>query len=322
MKKWIGRMALLFLICIIGIAAALIGTIYFHFISQRIYEDSTNHLEEIYDQVNYSFGAFVEKNWGLLESWGSYMSLADDEQSDRVHDLIAKEQKYWGFSDFYFVSSGNGCISLEGIDENIDMGEEWKNLTEKREPVMAGETLSSGKEVTVFAAPVPKGEYKGFSYDALAICYTNADMASSLNVNAFSGNAKCFIVHNDGKILLSTQTGGNVYDNYLVYLKAASDISDSSIAKIQKDWSEGKSGLLYCRIGEVDYSILYQPVGYQDYILLSAVPQSVVSAGFLSVQKTTTNVMIVLSMLIGAAVIVLLVMRYRKMSLKSRTELQ
>ncbi len=322
MKKWVGRLALLMLICIFGIAAILIGTIYFHFISQRIYEDSTGHLEEIYDQVNHSFGAFVERNWGLLEGWDKYIALADSNGDNTVSDFIQNEQKYWGFSDFYFIAANEDSMSVEGVKESIDLGEEWSRITEDKEPVMAGSTLSSGKDVTFFVIPTEHKAYKDFGYDAIAVSYTNADMASSLNVNAFSGNAKCFIIHSDGKILLSTMTGGNVYENYLVYLKAASDISAEHIDALRNDWEAGKSGLLYCTIGDVDYSILYQPVGYQDYILLSVVPQSVISAGFLSVQKTTTNVMIVLSMLIGAAVIVLLVMRYRKMSLKSRMELQ
>ena len=76
MKKWIRRLLPSFLICIAGIAAVLIGVIYFDFISQRIYEDSTDHLSEIYGQVNRAFGAFVEKNWGLLDSWSDYLVLA------------------------------------------------------------------------------------------------------------------------------------------------------------------------------------------------------------------------------------------------------
>ena len=102
MKKWFERFILMFLMCIIGIAAVLIGIVYFHFISERIYEDSTNHLEELYDQVNRSFGAFAERNWGLLESWGDYFTLAEDENKDTISEFIADKQSYWGFSKFYY----------------------------------------------------------------------------------------------------------------------------------------------------------------------------------------------------------------------------
>ncbi len=62
MKKWLGRILPGFLTCLIGIVALMIGIVYFSFISRRIYEDSTDHLEEIYSQVNRSFGAFVDRN--------------------------------------------------------------------------------------------------------------------------------------------------------------------------------------------------------------------------------------------------------------------
>lgn len=81
-------------------------------------------------------------------------------------------------------------------------------------------------------------------------------------------------------------------------------------------------GIVNCKIGGVDYCVLYQPVGIQDYILLSAVPQSVISAGFLSVQKTTTNVMVVIFVLIGAAVVSMILLSNRSESLKNRAEIQ
>ncbi len=322
MKKWLGKLVLSILMCIIGVAAILIGIFYFDFISQSIYEDSTDHLEEIYGQVNRSFGAFVERNWGLLDSWGNYLTVTKNIKSSEVSEYIAKEQEYWGFSEFYFLSDDKSLTTPDGTGENIDLEEVWNSLSQKKEPIMVGGTLSAGQEVTVFAIPVQPGEYKGFGYDAIAISYTNADMADSLNVDAFSGQAKCCVIHNDGSVLLSTQTGGSVFDNYLVYLKAASDLNEDRLAQIQNDWQSGTSGLLQCDIGDVSYCILYQPVGYQDYILLSVVPQSVVSAGFLSVQKITMTVLIVIFLLIGAAVIALLYARSRKQSRKNKTELQ
>ena len=187
---------------------------------------------------------------------------------------------------------------------------------------MMDKTMSTGQEVIVFAVPVRHGTYKDFAFDAIGVCYNNADLASSLNVDAFSGNARCFVIHDDGRILLSTQTGGNVFGNYLMYLKAASDLGEDKLDNIKSQWEKGSSDILRCKIGDVDYCILYQPVGYQDYILLSAVPLNAVSAGFLSVQKTTANVMTVLSLLIGAAVIALLLMRGHKLSHINRMELQ
>ena len=181
MKKWVRRAFPFFLICIAGIAAVWISIVYFNFISQRIYEDSTGHLSEIYGQVNRAFGSFVEKNWGLLDSWGDSLVLAEEKGGSAAADFIAGEQDYWGFSEFYFLSGDERCMTLSGLASGMALGGSWDSLIRQREPVMAGETLPDGREVTVFAVPVPHGTYGDFPYDAIAISYTNADLAKSLN---------------------------------------------------------------------------------------------------------------------------------------------
>ncbi len=322
MKKWFGKWLPAFLLGIVGAAVILIGIVYFNFISQRIYEDSTDHLEEIYGQVNRSFRSFIDRNWGILNGWGDSFSLTSDEANVRVADLIREEQGYWGFSEFYFLSADESCRTLDGVESSLKLEGFWESLMVRREPVMAGESIPDGQEVTVFAVPVQHGSYEGFGFDAIAISYTNADMAKSLNVNAFSGKAKCFVIHGDGTVLLSTQTGGNVFSNYLVYLKAASDLNEAKLSQIQKQWESGVSGIVQCKIGGDTCCVLYQPVGYGDYVLLSVVPWNVVSAGFLGVQKITMNVLIVIFLLIGAAALAFIIWRGHNQSRKNRMELQ
>ncbi len=318
MKKRSGKLLPLISICAVLIAAAVIGVIYYRFISRRIYEDSTGHLEEIYGQVDRSFSAFVERNWGLLNSFDAYFALAEEtgDADDRaIADFIREKEGYWGLSGFYFLGEDGACLAPGDVEAPAALTATWDSLQELQEPVIVGETLPSGQEVTVFAAPIRPGSYQGFDYSAIAVSYTNADLASSLNVDAFSGQAKCFVIHNDGQVLLSTQTGGNIFENYLLYLQATSDLDGAELAELQKAWESGVSDLIQCRIGNERCCILYQPIGYQDYTLLSVVPESAVSAGFMSVQKTTITVLVILFLLVGAVIVIPIVR-------SSRTELQ
>ncbi len=322
MKKWFVKTLPLFIMCLVAVAAILIGSTYFDFISKRIYEDSTGHLEEIYGQLNHTFGNFAERNWGLLKGCGSYFEIADNAPEETVSNYIENEKKYWGFSRFYFISDDRICMSSDGSEESIDLEDSWDILFNENEPVMAGAALSDRQDIIVFAVPTEHGEYNGFGYDALAVSYTNEALASSLRVDAFSGKGKCFVIHGDGKVLLSTQSSDNVFDNYLVYLRSASDIDPDDMNKLLSDCRSGSSGILQCKIGGVDQCILYQPVGIRDYILLSVVPQSIISAGFLSVQKITINVLILIFMLIGISVLALMIMRSHRLSHKNKMELQ
>ncbi len=324
MKKWIGKILLSLLVCVICAVTVLIGMSYLNFISGKIYEDSTGHLKEIYAQVNRSFGAFVERNWGLIDGWSRYIVVTEyKETSDsEISDFITEEKQYWGFSDFYFLSSDKKCITVDGEKNGLVLDEVEECLSSENGPVMAGAQLSTGRDVTVFAVPVKHGEYKGFGYDAIAVSYTNEDIVKSLNVNAFSGEALCFVIHDDGKVLLSTQTGGSIFDNYLTYLNAVSDISDEKLVQIKADWRDGKSGLLQCNIGDINYCILYQSVGYQGYMMLSVVPQSAVSAGFIEVQHTTTGMLIAIFLLVSVTTVTIVIIRNYKQSRKNKMELQ
>ncbi len=322
MKKWFEKLLLPLSLCIVSIAVIVISIIYFNFISRQIYEDSTNHLQEIYGQVNRSFGVFIENNWKLLESWDRHFNQPDDVDEASAVNFMTEEQANWGFSEFFLISPDRTFMTMDGTVYDMALEGAWDNLTQNREPVVAGETLPDGQAVTMFAIPVSPEEYMGFKFDAIAVSYNNEDMINSLNVDAFGGKANCFVVHDEGNVLLSTQSGGNVFSNYLVYLTAASDLSLKDMEKIRKDWQNGTSGVLQCKIGDVSHCISYQPLGYQNYILLSVVPQNVISSGFLSVQKITMNVLIIIFLMIGAAVIATIVLRNHRQSRKNRMELQ
>ncbi len=322
MKKWFGRIFTPVLICAVAVAAAALGVWYYNFISERIFEDSTGHLEEIYIQVNRTFGAFVERNYGLLTNWGQYFARMGDQSVEDAAQYIEPKQGYWGFSEFYFLTDDGRAFTLYGEERDMELDGCWNKVMKERTPIMAGYTLPSGEDATVFVAPAEHGSFNGIGFDAVAMSFTSADLAGSLKVDAFSGKARCFIIHSDGRVLLSTQSGGSVFGNFLQYLKGASDLSEDSLAALRSDWEAGGSGLVLCSIGETERCVLYQPVGFQDFMLVSSVPEDVVSAGFLAVQKTTILVLAGIFLLVGATLITLLVIRSRRVSAKNRMELQ
>lgn len=321
MKKRIKNILPLFLISAAVIAAVIIAVVYFNFISHRIYDDSTKQLKEIYGQVNRTFSSFVQRNWGMLDGCDEYMAAvgSDDET---VFEYIDSKKQYWNFSQAYFIDDDKSYITLDGKKGEMLLEEEWDSLANKKEAVIAGEKLANGQEITVFARPVSKGKYKGSDYSYLAVSYNNAELSSSLNVNAFSGEAKCFVLRTDGSVLLSTYEGGSVFGNFFTYLKAGSDLSEESLNDIRDDWKNSAEGLLQCKIGGESYCILYQPVGYKDYLLLSAVPQSAVSEGLVYIQQITFDVLVVVFLLASIAILTLVILRNRKQTRKNRLELQ
>ncbi len=312
-------------IIIMGILALMIfimGYTYVRYVSQRIYDDSTRHLIEIYGQVNSSFKSFVMKNWAILENCDNYINGYGDIDNFEIEEFIQNQKSYWNFSDFYFMSSDGEYTTVSGEKGSVKIEGSLEKFWEKKDSVIISHNVPSGQAVTVFAIPTDRGRYKNFDYDTIAIGYTNEEMVKSFNVNAFNGRSQCFVIHSDGDVLLSTQNGGSVLGNYLSYLEDGSNLSEENINRMHMDWENGVSGLVHCNIGGISHYIYYQPVGFHDCILLGIVPESVASASLLQIQRGTIDVLVKIFLIIAAIIIVQLVYFNHKQQKKGILELK
>lgn len=310
-----------------GVGAVLVvfmGAAYFKFVSERIYEHGASHLVEIYTQVNNSFKTFVDKNHSILEGINNHIHhpAAELLNEDDIADFIRDEKSGWRFSEFYFVAENGDSITVDGKKENMKFRASAENYLKDGKMIMEGETLSDGQAITVFVIPTETAVYRGFEYDAISVSYTNADLAGTLNVNAFSGESKCFVINGEGGVLLSTQSGGSVFGNYFLYLKAASDLGDDGIAKICADCADGVSGLVRCEISGVSHYISYQPVGQQGYILLGIVPEDIAGSSLLHIQKGTIDILVKIFLVLIVVVVFFLLHRNRRNMEKSRLDIQ
>ena len=319
MKLWYRRGTAVAVWCAVGLAIGLMAQLYFQYVSQRIYEECADHLVEVYSQVNQNFVSFLEKNWGNLDDWVHHIQIEDEEG---VSTFLHGRQQNWKFSQFYFLSTDGRGLTPEGTVEQFKLESAGDALFHMHERTMFMETLSSGQAITLFAIPVEMGTYRGFDYDAIAVSYSNADIVASLNVNAFSDQSMCLVVYTDGSVLLSTQQSGSAFGNYLSYLNAGSDLGAERLAEIRQDWENGISGVVRCEIGGISHYISYQPVGYESCILLGVVPESAASASMLEIQKATIDILIKVSVLLGALIIVWIVLNYRQKTKKNNLELR
>ncbi len=327
-KVLIGSLASCLVVAII--AALMVG--YFRFIAEQSQTDGERNLREVYSQVNGSYRKLMRRNFSVLDSCGEYIILAD--QSDEVtpEEFIKQKQETWGFTDFYFLNEQREYYSFKNGavgEKPLDNGQQ--ELIENNERIMASEKID-GNLVTMFATPY-RGTYDGFAYTAIGISYSNEDMAKALNGDAFEGKSDTFILRTDGTVLLSTQVGGGAIENYFLYLKGTVD--DSRIAEIKtniqtlcegSDYHKSPAAdeygyLTYERNGE-QRCIIYIPIGYEDYALLSDVSFTAVSQGFLLAQRATMRVLLIIFSLIvvaGGAVLIAYIIAQSK---QNRKELQ
>lgn len=171
-------------------------------------------------------------------------------------------------------------------------------------------------------------------------------MRESLSIEAFGGEAFCYIVRSSGHVVLQSSYlhgNDNPIRNYLDFLgdKRSADLNDNSIDKIRQDWSINNPAdsngytqrsdtiLFKDKTTDIDYYLTYRPTGFDDWMFVSLVPDTVLNKSFNSFRTQTALAMVAIMVLVVAGIIVILItitkskreMQQKENEIKSRDNL-
>ena len=130
----------------------------------------------------------------------------------------------------------------------------------------------------------------------------------------FSDKSDCYVVYPDGKILFAAETKEEQPYNYLTFMEENSDLKDDQLDQIRRDMESGVEGMIQFRMTGREQYLSYQPVGFQDWVILGIVPQQVVNASMNQVQLVTVILLTAVFLLIAEVGLVAVVRRGRKIS--------
>ena len=173
---------------------------YFKLVSKTVYEESVSHLTEVFHQSDNMLRELTDKNLTYLHMWGAYLQETSDE--DKIRDYIENAQKDAGFLNFYFLSTDGNYKMLTGETGYLDLQENFEDEIQNGNDIVTNAVVPGKSQMLVFASPRAHGNYQGFGYDAIAIAYENSDIVNILDISAFHGNAKSYVVHPDGRVVV------------------------------------------------------------------------------------------------------------------------
>ena len=285
---------------IIAFLAFFLGIImavsqYFEFVSKTVYEESVSHLTEVFHQSDNMLGELTHKNLMYLHMWSEYLQDAPSES--KIRDYIDKAQKDAGFLCFYFLSADGNYKMTTGETGYLGLQENIEDEIQKGNDIITNAAVPGKSQMLVFASPKAHGSYQGFKYDAIAIAYENADIVNVLDISAFNGKAKSYVLHPDGRVVIdhSLESWGNVY-NFFGILREHTDISEKEILEISKKFKKGHTGAMLLNLDGKDYYLVYEKSGIQDWIFLGLVRADIVNASMNTLQLSTM-------LLVGAVVL-------------------
>ena len=303
-----------FIVFFIGIV--LTAFRYFKFVSKTVYEESASHLTEGFHQSNNVLNELANKNLTYLHMWGEYLKKVSDESE--IRDYIDKAQEEAGFLYFYFLSADGNYKMLTGEAGYLGLQENLEDKITLGEDIITNAVVPGKHQMLVFASPQSHGSYQGFEYDAFAIAYEYADIVDVLDISAFNGNAKSYVVHPDGRVVIdhSFEAWGTVY-NFFGVLREHSNISEKEILELSEKFKERRTDTMLVNLDGSNYYLVYGSSECQDWIFLGLVQADIVNASMNSLQLRT--MLLGGTIVFGFAVFIIeLILQKNRISLKRR----
>lgn len=316
------RKRLFAMIAIIAMAVGIVtaGVRYYDFVNQTIYQESTDHLMEIYHQANQSLHSLVAKNWSSMHMWVPYLENTTDEKAIQAYIEKAKDEN--GFTDFYFISRGGEYQTIDGKTGYLDLKQKLAGLIIEGEDIVVNSVVPEKPEILVFAVPSKPGIYQDFHYEAIAISYNNSDLMETLDVAAFGGQSTSYVIHLDGRVIVdnSTDEENRIY-NFLAMLKNKSSLNDEEIEELEEQFRQGLSGTTVISVDGKSYYLNYESVNFEDWTVLSMVPVDVVNASMNSLQSSTLLLVTGISVSLGILLILYIIQQNRQKLKKKDREI-
>ena len=100
-----------------------------------------------------------------------------------------------------------------------------------------------------------------------------------LDISAFDGNAKSYVVRPDGRVVIdhSFESWGTVY-NFFGVLREHSNMSEKEILQLSEKFKEGRTDAMLVNLDGSNYYLIYGRSKYQDWIFLGLVQADIVNA--------------------------------------------
>ena len=317
MEKRITAM-LLSLALIAGLIWA--GFVYFGFVTQTIYEESTAHLTEIFHQANQTLYNLVSVNWSRMRMWEPY--LGKTESDEEIVDYVNQAREESNFTDFYFISRDGEYLTLTGDRGYLDLRYQLAALILEDQPIVANSVVPDQPEIMVFAIPARQGSYCGFDYEAIAITYNNTDLVDALKISTFDGQASTFAVLPDGRIVVNngSEDMENIH-NLFALLEKSERLTDGEIAALQEDFLSGNSGSIVFDVDGSPYYLVYEPANFQNWTVLGIVPTGVVNSSMNKLQSTTMLVVSGIAIALAVMLLLLVIQQNRQKLRRKDNEL-
>ena len=308
------------------ISAALLTIIfvsierYDNYIGQKVYQESTQGLFATYEQLDKTFLMFAQRNWNALEDWCNYLNYCAEEQDKKEQNAedglgnFVNDRKNWQYSDFYVFNEDCEFWTIDGrrgTAEHVKTA--FKELYEKKGPIVSSYVASDGETKIVFAVPSDSIELNNVTYTAFAVSYDNSVVEKLIGGGVYNNKSDCYIVDSDGTVLMSLEPETQItddFDNIFDFIQEKTQSYNKDyLERMKKTVPTKGKGSISFKYQKSEYYLVYQPVGIDDWSIVGIVEKNVVDSGMRMVQGTTIVLLCMMATCIMIGVVILMKQR-------------
>lgn len=304
--------------------AALIGAAFFAYgqankvIESMTFEAGAESLEETYKNVGLTFTEVSRSRWNYLEQMASYLELSMATNGD-IGDLSDRlKQNNFGATDFYLISESGNYRTLENTTGYIDLGSSLFSLVDDGEEIIADGSLPNRENMIFYAVPVKENTYNGFTYSAIALGYDKVSMGESLQITAYDGQSKSYLVYSNGRVAFSMGDDQLGVSNFISFMEQHGASTDT-LASINQSFSSQSTDTVQVDIDGEPYYVSYQPAGTQNLMLVSFTPEVAVNKSINNISSFMSRVLAIIILLVSAIVVAAIMFFFRR-SIKKQSE--
>ena len=305
------RKAVILLLSLLVIVLSILIP-YTQYMTRQIRSESSQHLEELFIQVNRVFQDVVSRTWKCLDGWKEYVleRCNDANGREELAEYMERQKGLWEFHDFYFLDKNGNYLTLSGETGYFDLGDSLFRLMNHGDDIVINSTLSTGSPVFLFAIPVPETVNGDFTFRAIAVSYSQNRLVNLLKIDSSDYDADCYIISPNGTIAMSSQRNSpeSIF-NYFAWLADHAKFRYGTLDSLRSEIKAGKTGVAEIHADGTDYYLSYLPVGLENWTMIGVVSRDLVNDNMNSLQRVTMAVMAMLFFALSLLVILVLVRR-------------
>ena len=193
------------------------------------------------------------------------------------------------------------------------MKDAFKELYEKKGPIVSSYVASDGETKILFAVSSDPIELNNVTYTAFAVSYDNSVVEKLIGGGVYNNKSDCCIVNSDGTVLMSLEPETQITDgfnNIFDFIqKKTQSYNKDYLEQMKKTLPTKGKGSVSFKYQKSEYYLVYQPVGIDDWSIVGIVEKSVVDSGMRMVQGTTIVLLCMMATCIMIGVVILMKQR-------------